>query len=707
MNSMSSSTKLLAVFLGGAALAGCNAVEDVSGSAVFPNPANTVVIEGEVSGLSATRPVVLKIVTTSPADAGTSTPSITTTRTLSFRGTNVLRFGSVPAGTTYAITIDTQPYARNCTLANGTGTASADVENVAVTCVPTSVPRFTLSANINSTLAANRPEGFKVTLTTEEGTETIVPNAGQTLVTFTLPVLYPGGDNPPPFNYTVTATNTVGGTTNSCNVTAATGALIAGSGNITTPTVNGCLYTASAAVSYSNTPACTAAAAPNTNCSTAIAAGPVNAIGAGGVKLALRKQVTAEVVARVTATAAGTVTFPGSFPSNSSALYEVIVEENPTGQFCITAQTPSVFSFGGAVVTDNSNQSGGLVNLVNSLANATVQIRCRDVPATANQLKGVYQLDPPAVNPATGAAIAAPRVQIRSFLTFFPNGTFIYGTHPSAALSGVEHGFYNYNAAAGTLQFTVHTDTNGTTANNFDNGLSGRIGYVVPFDFVNFAPNQAVRLGDVTAINVVKTAGAVNSPGKLSLTFGSFSPAPVSPATTPVANYVPTWTMTEPRQTLGQIQGAWTSADSRRVLVYDDVTYYAFHAGVNGAPNLQDQCLTILTPAAPSSFYTRRGGGTGCMGTATANVVTTSGTVSVGTVDVPDATATATSTNTTKPFVPGFLGRLPGTQSTLVTATSPVNYTVTPGTPDTLVIQNTLNAIPVDLPVTFTRATTY
>lgn len=701
MNSMSSSTKLLAVFLCGAALAGCKAVEDSSGSAVFPNPANLVAINGDVSGLSATRPVVLKLVTTTPPSNGTSTAgNVTTTTKVSFRGTNVLRFGSVAQGSTYAITVDAQPYGRNCTVANGTGTANAEVNNVVVTCAQTNVPRYTLSVNINSTLAANRPEGFAVKLTTEEGSQTIVPAANQTLVTFTLPILYPGALNPPSFNYTVTATNTAGGTTNNCNVSSGTGALIeppnTGSPNVTTPTVNSCLYTLSAIVRYSPTPACPSTAPttplntvqPGTLCTANIGAQTVApAVGTGGVQLGLKSQITGAdilttpvTVSAFNDTTANTVTT--LLPSNSSALYELYVKTQPTGQFCIVV-------------------GGGTVNLVNSLANVTSTVRCRDVPVAANQLKGVYQLDPPTVDTGTGATLATPLVQQRAFLTFFTNGTFIYGTHVASVTaggvtsnsSGIEHGFYNYNPTAGTLQFTIHTDTSGTTANTFTQGLSGRPGY------------GTFTAGSVTAQNVTKTAGAVGVPGKLSMRFGQLTPAPVTGGI--VVNYVPTLTFTEPRQTLGRIQGAWTTADSKRVFVYDDNTYYGFHAGVNGAPNLQDACFAILNTAAPSGFYTRRGGGTGCMGTAAGATPYTNGTVSTSIIDVPDANPANTVVNTTAPYIPGFAGRLPGSQSTTVLATSPVNYTVTAGTPDTLVIQDTLNAIPIGAPITFQRATTY
>jgi hypothetical protein len=426
-------------------------------------------------------------------------------------------------------------------------------------------------------------------------------------------------------------------------------------------------------------------------------------MGAGGLQLGLRNQITGAVLPGplLTAFSATAVAFPGTYPSNSSALYEVVVQSHPTGQFC-------------AVL------GGGMANLVSTLANVTAQIRCRDVPVLANQLKGVYQLDPPAIQEVigstaglpAGSTIPQPRIQKRAFLTFFPNGTFINGTHPNTAGAGVEYGFYNYNPAAGTLQFTILTDTSFNTANpqvlpNFDFGLSGRTG---------------AAGGAVTATNVVKTAGAVGLPGRLSMTFGAFvAPvpavaavptgcgAPPAVACTTVAvpavtgNGNPTWTMTEPRQTLGQIQGAWVTADSKRFFVYDDVTYYGFHAGVNGAPNLQDACFTIVDARMPVSYYTRRGGDTLCMSANTGNAVTSSGTVAVGTVDVPNVTTT----NSTQPLIPGFIGRIPGSISNAILSPSPVNYTVTTGSPNTLVLQDTLNAIPINQPVNLIRATTY
>jgi hypothetical protein len=686
----SSSTKLLGAALCGVALAGCNAIETTDGSPVIPTPTQTVVINGDVSGLSKTRPVELKVVLTNNGiNNGTKFVSV--------RDTNVLRFGAVNAGAGYAITVNKTPVGRTCTIANGTGTATTDVENVKVTCVRDTTQLYTLTTSIASGLSATPPAGFKVTLTTEEGSETITPTAGQATVTFALPVFYPGGSNPPSFNYTVTATNTVGGTTNSCAVTNGTGSLVAApaapaSPNVTNVNVSACTYTISAAATYS-TPT----------------GGTASAMGTGGLQLGLKSQLTGAIVAQaplISAFSTTAVAIPGTWVSNSSALYEVVVQSNPANQTCIV-------------------ENGGRAQLVTAQANVTVQVRCRDIPVLANQLKGVYQLEPRTVSD-TNTAIAAPRVPTRNFLTFFADGTFIYGTHHATATAGVEHGFYNYTPGAATLGFTVWTDTNGgittptlafdpsfltgtgTTAIDWTAGLSGRANYTMPFTF-SFTTFAATNFfpGNVTATNVVKTAGTASTRGTLSMQFGTFVAPPVAPATTPAANVNNVLTFTEPLNTAGQIEGAWATTDNKRVFVYNKTTFYGFHAGVNGAPNLQDACFTILDADLAESFYTRRGGDTGCMA-ASADLVDDArdGRVGTGTVDVPNATAT----NTTAPLIPGFEGRLPGAISNTILSPSPVHYKVTPGTggnPDTLVIQNTLNDVSIGAPITFKRARTF
>ncbi len=59
-------------------------------------------------------------------------------------------------------------------------------------------------------------------------------------------------------------------------------------------------------------------------------------------------------------------------------------------------------------------------------------------------------------------------------MTFFANGTFLYGVHHAtplspanaAPLTGVEHGFYNYDNVAQTLAFNIFTDSNGSVGSS-------------------------------------------------------------------------------------------------------------------------------------------------------------------------------------------------------------------------------------------------
>lgn len=685
MNLLISHKRLALAVACSAALAGCDSITTQNDSPSIPRPTGTVVMAGTVTGLSATRPVVLAVTTTNNGiNDGTQEFSV--------RGTEVLRLGSVAVGANYNVSIVREPEGRDCTIANGSGTAAGDISNITVTCVRDSTPLYTLTAAIAPALSAAPPEGFAVTLTTEEGSETIYPEPGQSSVTFELPIFYPAATAPPPFSYTVTATNTVGGISNRCQVTGGTGSLVATPevtpADITTGiTVTSCLYTISAVAQYLPPPG-----------------GVASPMGEGGLQLGLRNQITDTIVAEaplITAFGPTPVAFPGTFAANENALYEVVVTQHPAGQFCIL-------------------QNGGLAQLVTANANITAQVRCRDVPDSAAALKGTYHLDPPSIletstaDAAAGSVIPEPRVPTRNFLTFFNNGTFLYGTHHSTATAGVEHGFYAYDPDAATLTFTVLTDTNGqgtpitfndtftqgSPAVNSGTGLSGRAGYTagVSLNFATFTW-QFVLPGHVTATNVVRTPGAPGTPGTLSLQFGEYSfVPPVPPSTTAGGNLNPVWTMTEPVSN-HPIEGAWATEDSKRFFVYDATTLYGFHAGVNGAPNLQDACYAILDWRLAESFYTRRGGDASCMTTANAEL----GLTGVGTVDVPNATTT----NTTAPLIPGFIGRLPGSRSNLVGRPSPVRYKVEAGNPDTLTLQNTLNDNPIEFPVVFKRMTTY
>jgi hypothetical protein len=134
------------------------------------------------------------------------------------------------------------------------------------------------------------------------------------------------------------------------------------------------------------------------------------------------------------------------------------------------------------------------------------------------------------------------------------------------------------------------------------------------------------------------------------------------------------WRLTEPASVDAQMAGTWATADHRRVWVFDAASYNGFHAGVNGLGNAQDGCYNIEDLTALTGFYTRRGNATTCE-------------LGPGyfTLDVPSA-------GTVPRHPEGFVGKWPqSTSNSDGRPSSPVNYEIVPGTPDTLRIRETVN----------------
>lgn len=261
-------------------------------------------------------------------------------------------------------------------------------------------------------------------------------------------------------------------------------------------------------------------------------------------------------------------------------------------------------------------------------------VRCRVIPTEENRLRGIYQLTTVAPS-STDPSVMTTTVR-RNFMAFFENGTFLYGVHGTGvnaySSSGALHGFYSYNSAAGTIAF--YPLTGNTSAGS---------GFANPG-------------GTANLINVVKTPG----PGsQITGMIGSTE-----------------WILNEPESVEGQLTGAWAAEDGRRFWVFNAVNYNGFHAGVNGLGNVQDGCFNVEDPLSPTGYYTRRGNATTC---------------SLGsgmfTLDFPAAT-------TTPRLPPNFYGRWPAAGTQLDgRPSSPVNYEITAGTPDTLTVQETLNGL--------------
>src|SRR5690606_12020541 len=152
-------------------------------------------------------------------------------------------------------------------------------------------------------------------------------------------------------------------------------------------------------------------------------------------------------------------------------------------------------------------------------------VQCRERPEPARQLSGVYRhtsslwkRSPDAeVSESTYDALDFSRQNTASsnMIAFFPNGTFIYGTHANAVQ--VEHGFYDYDPVAGTLRFTINADTNNSVVfpSNFSpaNATSpGNIATTVPG--MSALPGT-VLVGDVR--HALMTGVDTSTPGRIKI----------------------------------------------------------------------------------------------------------------------------------------------------------------------------------------------
>jgi hypothetical protein len=338
-------------------------------------------------------------------------------------------------------------------------------------------------------------------------------------------------------------------------------------------------------------------------------------------------------------------------------------------------------------------------------------------------LTGTYQRDR-ALPTATQIENDQRPARAREFLTFFDDGTFLYGinspdsaittcplsgdgTFPSCSLtgttprgpgeagpsqaaplgnfnsvSGVDHGFYVYDPAADTIVFTL---TN--ASNTFPNylALNGMPGYLD---------------GEVTATNVQKTDATADEGGKISLRFVGERPGPrpgVGSAFTAVTEST-TWNMTEPLAINGEITGAWITADHLRVFAYNKNEFFGFYMSADGLLTLQDACYLIDDLSTQSAGTLNRHSGF-------------SATCSPGgSARFRDIPVTRVGEVATMPKLPlGYQGRYPGSDSPLDgRPAQPSLFEVTPGVggADDLEVHATLSGTPIDdtwAPSFFTR----
>ncbi len=747
MNSMFNGSKLLAAGLCGVVLAGCNAVENVQEAPSTTLPTTTVLLAGTINGLGATRSIV--IVNNGDNDTGIGavaadpvTPIPTTVGSNS--SSTPFSFGALPEGSPYNVTVRTNPYGKTCIVTNGSGVLSrAAPPQVTINCGPSSVPRFNLTVTLAT--AFSNSAGAKVRLKTEEAIYEATPAPGATSVTFTS-VLFngagAGAPNPSPiFAYTVSALNTVSGVTNKCPVTNPTNAGANPTGNVTNPSVAACSFTIGGSLNYS-TPQ----------------GGTAQPLGAGGLTVQLRDvqgnvQASQDIAAGTVLPANFTFNDTGTstakqFQSNASAVYDVVVSKQPTGQTCVVGDGGFVSLF----VTGNNNPSNVTATgttptgATAPTAGTRLTVFCRNKPvAAANILSGTFRLTKvgahirtitvtktrtgAATSTITTATVASdgnplnpgvkPVVSLwhpfdnttsntasNAFLTFFDDGTFLYGQHNVS--SQIEHGFYEYDSVAKTLRFTMHTDTNNSTtfpAGAFNSpatnaglfgtgpantpGISAAPG-AFTFTTAPAAPaaqrHQAMCNVQITTTYPRVIKGSFGGPVLCGTAIPAQPTAPAAPAdpaipaatatapttTTATASAIIQldWDLTEPRSVSGQITGAWITQDHREFWVYESLTYYGFHAGVNGgAANLQSACFTLEDATVSSSFLTRRGSNTGCYAW---NNPPPTFAYSLSGNEAVDTSPGAT-------VAPGFVGRMPGGGSAFDgRSPSPTYFSVAP-----------------------------
>jgi hypothetical protein len=596
-----------------ALLAGCG-----PGEVAGPEPPQNLVLQGTISGLGSLRPVVLQYNGEDTCIDTSATPSVpgTPCRFYGTLGQNVstFSFGSLPAGTVYNITVKAQPFGKFCQVANATGTLGATVQSPQVTCVnDPAVARHSITVGIAPAVAAL--PGAKVILTTEEGVHER-PAFGETAIVFPS-VLFNSGTNLPIFKWFVTATSSTGNTVNNCNVTAGTNESFSGNGQDVTVPPSGpvdnvqvtlCSFTVNVTVAYQ--PA---------------AGQPVLAMPATGMELGLRRSRTGAIERNAQVDAFGTMSFT-DVPSNRDAIHELVITRQPEAMTCLVGSA-SQYQWGSAVLLLNpqdANRSPGHEWITSR------NVRCRANPASSAQLEGTYRISMATAGSDTFAST-------RNFLTFFADGSYLYGHHAIGTMCttacGVEQGFYIHDSVAGSIAFNPTTDTTGAT------GLSTTSSGVA----------VATPLTNVQRI-----------PGPDATITASFGPA--------------SWQLQEPPSIDGQLAGSWATADHRRIWVLDAASYNGFHAGVNGLGNAQDGCYNIEDLTALKGHYTRRGNATTC---------------DLGpgyfTLDVPNAA-------TTPRHPEGFVGKWPqSTSNADGRPSSPVNYEIEPGTPDRLRVRETVN----------------
>jgi hypothetical protein len=739
MNSLLGRFRLLAAAMCGTALllSACNAVEDVREEPSTPVPASKEVIQGTITGLGYRRPLVLEDIGAKRCTDLSNTTGPKIYCRLNFFGNfnepvSHFTFGSVDLGTPYNLTIRTQPYGKICsfnTPSQAQGTVTAGVKlDIQMTCVTdTAIARYCVGGTIPQ--AVRDLPGLRITLSTEEGLKVLSddPTAG---ANGPLPpvsqacwfpnAIYNSASSLPILRWYVTAAyKDSTGRLNNCRVTG--GAANTGSndlgentntslGDVTNVSIAACDFSIGGNVGYTQTPGSTAA---QTISGLTL---KLKAISGDWARDTANVEVPPYVIPAVTVASPGTATTPftiggtvapARFLSNPDALYDVQITNQPTGQFCIVGATGitipitaagTPYPAGGSVTIGAGAQLANVnLPLTNGIQNAltyswttysdlsNLAVRCRALPGTtanpSGVLTGTYQM----TITATVGANAPVTTRARNFLTFFDDGSYLYGSRSintgATTATGVERGFYYYNVAAGTITFTVLTDTNNSYA-------------------VNAPPLTATQQG-ISALPALTLANVVKTPGARSriTAFAGTTGTGASITNT-------SWQLDEPSAVAGEIEGTWTTGilpggaqpDHRRVFIYNGSTTFGSQiSAIGAAVNYGDACYFLYqldnepNVSTQEGYYARRGTSANNTGNTTGGSEASTG-CPIGST-TPAATAATLDYYQPVPIQRLLLSypwRLPGSNSGFDgRSPSPIFFRIVPGsgtTPDKITI---------------------
>ncbi len=151
---------------GGSGSSGGSSGGSGSGGGGSGGGTTTYTIGGTLSGLASGESVVL-------LDNGGDALTVSANGAFTFKT-------AIAAGGAYAVTVGTQPGGQTCSVAAGSGTASANVTSVTVTCATNAPTAYTLGGGISGLTAA----GLQLSVLAAGATQTLPVSAGATSFVF-------------------------------------------------------------------------------------------------------------------------------------------------------------------------------------------------------------------------------------------------------------------------------------------------------------------------------------------------------------------------------------------------------------------------------------------------------------------------------------------------------------------------------------------